>query len=435
MILTATIVYAVFAQKEVRIEVLGGRFERAAVRIPAGATLRLVNRDGAIYTIESPGAFAGDVMLEGHAEAVVKLQRGGSFVAMIEERPDSEVRLDVEPDPNAPPPTDPPFDLARANGLQPLDAEGREPAYGAVTQFDLAVKGQEARQQVLMDLFRLQEELSGDRPPAEFALYFSAREWADLRSSVAMVTGLGFSAYDRVRFGSAVAATRPKPLHLVPKLRLPGVDAGQRDVFVRVTGDSAWFNLRVCRLIWRRLGGRIVRKKLEWGYAGPNGRSPILGGFYDGTGNPSGPARTKAVYGADRTATLAIYRIRFDEDAFLAQPQAYQEAVIGRERTSGRPQRRPSETAHKVRANDGQNTIVRMPLIFDEGAQGTGLLFIAAQHTFEPLEKLLARMTGGAPDRLLKYMRFESAAYYAIPPSPKGGYPGSLRKSAFTFGS
>jgi Dyp-type peroxidase family len=439
MFLAATLALIMGAKAgEVRLEISRAQFTSSSVHLPAGAVLRLVNLDDELYTVESPGAFRGDVLLKGHSEAVVKMLRGGAFVAMIEEHPDSEVRLDVDDDPNAPPSTAAPFDEAKSRGLQPLDSEGRDPGYGAITQFDLAVKGQAARQALLMDLYSLEEELSTDQPPPDFALYFSAAEWTAVKSSVAMVYGLGASTYDARRFGKAVAATKPKGLHdvrLPAAMGLNAKDTGQRDVLVRVTSDSAWFNLRVCRLIWRRLGSKISNKTLEWGYAGPNGRSPILGGFYDGTGNPSGAERTRAIFGPDGTAMLAIYRIRFDEDRFLAKTQAQQETAIGRQKISGKPQHKPNPLAHKNRANDGHSTIVRMPLIFDDGSRGTGLLFLATERSFDPLEAMLGRMAAGAGDPLMKFMHFESAAYYAIPPSPKGEFPGSLRTHAFTFGS
>jgi deferrochelatase/peroxidase EfeB len=424
--------------KEVRLEVSHRRFAAARVALPPGYSLRLVNRDAEIYTIESPGAFEGDVMLRGGAEAVVKPRRGGEFVAMIEEQPDSEVALSVAADPNAPRSTEAPFDLAKERGLQPLDQGSAEPAYGAMTTFNLRVRGQAARQHVLLDLYRLAEELAMDAPPPEVAAYFQAGEWARLRPSVAMVVGLGATAYSLTRFGQGVASSKPPGLRSVPRaeeLGLSRLEHGQRDVLVRVTSDSAWFNLRVCRLVWRRLLGRISDQRLEAGYANPNGRSPILGGFYDGTGNPSGVEREKAIYGSGGLAMVALYRIRFDEEKFLSFSLAKREGTVGREQDSGRPLKKPDVWAHKVRTNDGKNNIVRMPLVFDDGvgADGvseTGLLFLAAARSFEPLEALLGRMLAGREgyrDRLLELMHFEEAGYYVIPPSPRGSYPGSLR--------
>ncbi len=433
MLCSLAFVRQVTSPPPVAIEVAHGWFSATSVHLAAGAALKLVNRDNAPYTIEIPGAYVGDVRLGGRLSVTIKIHLGGDFVARIEELPDAEVRLHVDPDPNWPP-SAPPFDRAKIDNRQPLDVDGPVAAYGAITQFDLAVKGQAARQQLLAELYRLEEELASPAPPANFELFFSPAEWKALRPSVAMVYGLGRSAYDADRFGPEVAAARPAGLRMAPPLAdlgVPAADSGQRDVLVRVTSDSAWFNLRVCRLIWRRLGARIDHRKLEWGYAGPNGRSPILGGFYDGTGNPGGDARPRAEFRTDGTAMLALFRIRFDEDAFLADTAVEQEEAIGRERISGKTVRRPDLMAHRVRADDGRSDIVRLPLIFDEGTKGTGLLFLVAEYSFDTLEALLTRMTadqGGAKDRMLKYMRFESAAYYAVPSSPKGGYPGMLVK-------
>jgi deferrochelatase/peroxidase EfeB len=427
--------------------VSGRRFELGHAQLKAGDSLRLVNRDNVEYTVESPGAFPGDVMLAPHSTVLVSMRRSGDFVAMLEEQPDSEVRLSVAESPNFSEPREIPFDGAKAKGRQPLDyADGIEPSYGSITTFNLKVKGQVARQKALRELYALQEELSMDRPPAELAAYFTASQWSSLRPTVSMVTALGPSAFDVKRFGQAVASSRPSGLHPVPgpvALGLLKGKHGQRDILIRVTSNSSWFNQRVCRLIWRRLGSRIANFRLESGYSNPNGRSPILGGFYDGTGNPSGLSRSRAIFRPDGTAMLALYRIRFDEDAFMAYSAKQRQNLVGRELGSGRPLKNPDVLAHKVRAADGHSAIVRMPLIFDEGVTSdgtseTGLLFLSAQASFEPLENLLSRMTAGSEgkrDRLLELMHFEEAGYYVVLPSAKGSFPGSLRKSAFTFGS
>lgn len=427
--------------KEVHLEIRDGRFTTTSIHIPAGAVLTIKNHDSTIYTVESPGTFAGDVLLEARSQATVKPLHGGQFFAMIEERPDSEVNLSIESEPNPFGSVESPIDTAKAKGLQPLDNEREDPSYGAITQFDLTVTGQAERQQVLIDLYRLQEELSEDRPPSELAPYFSDGEWTKLKPTISMVTGLGPGSYQAKRFGAAVARTLPASLSKRPDLSKLGINVeepGQRDIFVRVLSESHWFNLRLCRLVWKRLEGRIAHQKLEWGYKVANGRSPILDGFYDGTSNPSGKARTQAIYAADQTSILALYKISFDEYAFSKATVDDQQHLIGREKASGKTLKLPVAGAHKIRASDGHSIIVRMPLIFDDGERGTGLLFLSVQNQLTPLRSLLERMTasrGGSKDQFMKYMHFESAAYYVIPPSPKGGYPGTLRKNAFTFGS
>lgn len=418
---------------DVRIE--HGRFAAKTVKLEGDGTLRFQNGDRETYTIEAPGLLPGDVTVApGETVEVRPLYDAGRFTAMIEEIPTSEIEIDFPGRPVEDPALrEPPFDVARRLDRQPLLAEpGQEPAYGAYTTFDFALPGEASRQMALRELYHLQETLSAERPPAELRPYLTDDAWARLRPSVALTIGLGPTAYDAKRFGSRVAASRPVGLHafeLGAKLGTalpPG-----RDVVVRVVSDSHWFDLRVCRLVWARLGGRIARPTLESGYAPPRGRSPILGGFFDGIGNPSGPDRERAAYGGGNGTFLALFRIRFDEARFARLGLAAQEALVGRRRESGHLKPDGPATAHRTRAqNDGHSTIVRLPLVFDDGPGETGLLFASAQASIDrQFERILAgfMLAKGRRDDLLSFMRFEGGAYYYVPPSYRGSYPGSLR--------
>lgn len=423
---------------EVRIE--RGRFAAASVRLPSNGVLRFRNGDRATYTVEAPGLLPGDVTVPpGGTVEVTPLYEAGRFTAMIEEVPSSEVEIAFEGRPREDAAArETPFDAARRRDRQPLLFEsGLEPAYGAFTTFDLATKGEAGRQAALRDLYRLQEELSAERPPSELAAYLTTAEWTRLRPSLALVVGLGPSAYDRRRFGAAVSASRPLGLHpFTLGSRLGARMPPGRDVVLRATSDSHWLNLRVCRLAWDRLRGRIADPTLTSGYAPPRGRSPILGGFFDGIGNPTGDDRERAVYGGADGTILALFRIRFDEGRFARLDVAAQEALVGRRKGSGHLAAGGPPTAHRARAqNDGKSPIVRMPLVFDDGPADTGLLFASAQASIDrQFERtlsgfMLAKDAKGRRDGLLSFMRFESGAYYYVPPSRRGSYPGSLRST------
>lgn len=428
----------------VDVKIQGGRFSPASIRVPRGASIRFTNADPHPYTLEGPGALKGDILLAPQSVQVVSPRReGGRFVALLEERPEGELSIEVEADDSAVEVSkDAPFDVARARFRQPFLYEpGGEPVYGCFTAFDLAVRGETGRQAVLKDIYRLSEELSYDAPPKELAPFLTPSQWERLRPSVSLVTGLGPGAYDSKRFGPAVAATRPSDLHPVKDAKRLGIagDTGQRDVIVRAASDNAWFNQRVCRLVWARLRGRIARPTMAYGYSNPNGRSPILGGFFDGTGNPSGANREAAVYPNGRTGSyLAWFRIRFDEERFTARSLADQQRIVGREREVGRPLRGAPQDSHRDRTrNDGKSNIVRMPFVYDDGPGRTGLLFVSAQGSItNGVERILygfmkpapSKGSRKGPDRLLDYMHFEEAAYYWVPGSPHGSYPGSLRR-------
>lgn len=416
------------------IRIVKGRFTASSVKLAANGVVRFVNGDQAVYTLEAPGLFPGDVMLHPHGTAEVKpLYEAGRFTAMIEEIPTSEIAIDFA----GRPPEDaskrePLFDVARRRDRQPLLFEpGQDPAYGAYTTFNLAGKGELGRQESLQILYRLQEELSQEKPPTELALYLTQDAWAHLRPSIALTIGLGPTAYDAKRFGSRVAASRPKNLHPFPlAARLAAKLPAGRDLAVRVVSDSHWFNLQVCRLAWRRLGKRIASPTLESGYAPPRGRSPLVSGFFDGIGNPTGADREQTVYGRGNGSYLAYFRIRFDAAGFERLGLAAQEKVVGRRRASGHIISPGATDAHRARAqNDGKSLIFRTPLVYDDGPANTGLLFASVQSSLAPVERILGRfmLTKKDRDGLLSLMRFERAEYYYIPPSPRGSYPGSLR--------
>ena len=425
------------AQGAVEIRIERGRFAVASVKLGAQSVLRFRNGDRETYTVEAPGLLPGDVTIgPGETVEVTPLYEAGKFTAMIEEVPTSEIEIEFAGRPIGDPALrESPFDVARRSDRQPLlFAPGQEPAYGAFTTFDLTLRGEASRQAALIKLYKLQEELSGDQPPKELALYFTTESWKAVRPSVAMAIGLGPTAYDARRFGAKVAYSRPKALHpFTLGSRLKAKLPPGRDVMLRVTSDSSWFNLRVCRLAWSRIGG-VASPTLEAGYSPPRGRSPILGGFFDGVGNPSGVDRERAVYAGGNGTVLALFKIGFDEARFAKLSTPKQEALVGRRRASGHLVAKGLATGHRERAqNDGKSLIVRMPLVFDEGPSNTGLLFASAQASIDrQFERILsgfmlARDAKGAQDSLLGFMRFESGAYYYVPPSPRGSYPGSLR--------
>lgn len=421
----------------VEVHLVEGKFVPARVHVPPHSTLRLVNDSGEIYTVEGAGALPGDIIVPAHQRRDVPLGKNpGLFYAVIEEYPSSELHLEMEGDPDAgPPPGQTPFDAARPLHRQPLFAEpGREPAYGAYTTFDIAGKGEDAQQSILRELYLLQEALSEQKPPPEFALYFTPDDWKNFRTSIALVYALGPGAYSSERFGPRIAASKPAKLAPIPYANRLTQTPRQRDILVRVTSDRHWFNLRAIRWIWMRLGARIKNTTMDSGYGNPNGRSPILGGFFDGTGNPFGDKREQTVFG-DKHANgtyLAWFRIRFDEAAFRAHTLAKQQTIVGRERQVGRPLPGAPDSAHKNRAGaDANVAILRQPFVFDDAPNETGLLFASLQASPKTLEKMLTGFMMGPTkppkDSLMSFMRFEAASLYYVPSSPQGSFPGSLR--------
>ena len=422
---------------ELRIE--HGVFTPRRLLVPAAAVIHLVNRDAQTYILEGPGVLPGDVEVPGHSEQTLAPRgEAGTYTAVLEEIPDMEVQIRLEASTPAQE-RQIPFDYARDRARQPvLYPSGQDPAYASFTSFNLAINSEANRQRSLEKLYLLSEELAGEHPPSELAPYLTAEQWRQLRPSVSLMVALGASAYDGKRFGVRVAQSKPAGLLTPAGLIQPqgAITRGTpKDVLIRAASDSAWFNQRVCRLAWERLGSRIKDRSLQSGYSPPNGRSPILGGFFDGTGNPSGALRERAVFGSGRSDTfLTWFRVRFDEAGFRAHSLAEQERIIGRERASGKVLRPEPGQAHRTRAKgDGAMNVLRMPVIFDEAPDRTGLLFVSVQaslsHQFEaPFRRFM--LNTRVRDALLRYTKFEEAAYYYVPSSPHGSYPGSLRSQA-----
>ena len=425
----------------VEVHLAKGHFSPGKVHIPEKGRLKLINDDKVPYTVEGAGALPGDVIVPPHQERTVDLlPHPGRFHAIIEENPDAELVLEMAGDPEAASRNRPlPFDAARRLGRQPVLFEpGQDPAYATYTTFDLVGHGEEAQQAVLRDLYLIQESLAHEEPPEDFRLFFTPADWRKFRQSASMIYALGPGAYAS-RFGPRISTARPADLAPLPYSTSLGLkNPGQRDILVRVSSDRQWFNQQVVRWIWRKLQGRISKPTMETGYANPNGRSPILGGFFDGTGNPYAQEREAAVFGdpAGNGTYLALFRIVFDEERFRAHSLQEQQRLIGRDREIGKPLKEAKPAAHMNRAGaDPHTAILRQPFVFDDGPEDTGLLFASLQATPRALDRLLHGFMLGSPrpaqkrpqDLLLNYMHFKSATLYYLPASPKGSYPGSIR--------
>ena len=442
---------AVKSNPAVTLRISRGKLTPPALIIPAGAALIVQNDDAKVYTLEGAGVLSGDVPIEAKSTQTLQtLPEPGRYSLLMEEDPAQEtaVTLTGVAKASTQPTT---VELARAAGRQPVVFdEKNEPTYAAYTGFNLTVRGEQERQALLQDLDLFNRQLMAREVaalPEGVRPYVSQSRWDTLRPSVALVVGLGPGSFEANRFGARLAARKPRDLHPIAYASSLGFDAkiSQKEVLVRVTSQSYGFNQQVCRALWRRLVGKIAAPTLDAGYANPGGRSPILGGFFDGTGNPIGKEREAAVFGAsagdhdkEKGGTyLALFKIRFDEDRFVAHKLSEQEGIIGRERESGRRLTRDTPTSHRAKTEgDGTRAILRQGFVYDTAPSERGMLFAALQGSltrqFEGI--LRGYMTNERPlgkagkDRLLEYMHFESGGYYFVPPVPKNSFPGDLEK-------
>lgn len=436
-----------------------GAFIPATLSFPAGATLVVQNDDDKTYTLEGAGVLSGDVPIEPKSTREVRpLTEPGSYTLNIEEDPTKELPITITPSAGGVPVAAPVEALvvrAHRQGRQPVVFdEGHEPVYASYTTFNLTVHGDEQRQEVLqaINIFCRQLEPSDDPSipesvasiPEGVRPYFTQRRWDAFQPHLTFIVALGPSCYEQSRFGPRVAASKPKDLHPISYSAPLHFDAvsTQKDILVRVTSDSLWFNQQVCRSLWRRLAGKISKPTLDFGYANPEGRTPLLGGFFDGTGNPIGKERETAVFGGssgdhpEGGTYLALFKIRFDEERFLAHRVVEQESIIGREQQSGRRLPGDKESSHRFKTEgDSSRQILRQGFIYDYTPEERGLLFASLQGSLtQQFEGILrgymmnpsAPKAGTGQDRLMEYMHFESGGYYFVPPVPKNGFPGKL---------
>ncbi|MBB6053830.1 Dyp-type peroxidase [Armatimonas rosea] len=436
-----------------------GAFLPASLSFPAGATLNVQNDDDKTYTLEGAGILSGDVPIEPKSTREVSpLKEPGNYILNIEEDPTKELSVTITPSAGGVPTealTEPLVRRAHRQGRQPVVFdEGHEPAYASYTTFNLTVQGEEQRQEVLQAIHTFCRQLEpGDDPsipesvasiPEGIRPYFSQRHWEAFQPHFTFIVALGPGCYEKARFGPRVAASKPKDLHSITYSAPLHFDAAatQKDVLVRVTSDSLWFNQQVCRSLWRQLAGKISKPTLDFGYANPEGRTPLLGGFFDGTGNPIGSERDKAVFGgsagdhAEGGTYVTLFKIRFDEERFLAHRVVEQEKIVGREQQSGRRLPGDKESSHRFKAEgDRSRQILRQGFIYDYTPEERGLLFASLQGSLtKQFEGILrgymmnpsAPKAGTGQDRLMEYMHFESGGYYFVPPIPKNGYPGKL---------
>lgn len=418
----------------VGVEIKNGAFVIAKLKVGPGERLKFKNLDSQSYIIESPGLFPGDMELLPGTEQVVKpLSNPGKFHVLIEESPASDLEIEYSGSPRDPNEVRRiPFDVAKDDDRQPILFEpGDEPEFATFLAFNFNFSGEDSRQRLLREFYLLQESLASLNPPADLPLPKSARSWSQVVLNLRINIALGPGAYDAKRFGDAVALSRPKGLVALPfeKLKLKDSSA-QRDVLVRITSDDESTNRAISSWIQRKLAKQISGVTQTQGASPKGGRSPLLGGFFDGIGNPGGLSLQQTVFGEGNGTTLTVLQIGFDQKRFLAHSESEQQALIGREKQSGKPYSLDGKPTHRsLSQNDRTSTICRQPFILARKGQEPALLFCSVQASLEPFRRILFDYMLPSKDPLLDYMHFESAAVYAIPASPKGSYPGSLRVS------
>ena len=418
-----------FQQAVVSVEITAGNFNATGINLSSGAQLNLVNHDNVPYTIESPGFLAGDVSLEPGSQQTVKpLRHAGSFHVLIEENPSTDLvvhyagsRRDPKEHRSIP------FDQAKDLNRQPVVSDpGDEPEFATFATFDLAQIGESARQGFLQKFYGFQEQLSSPGLPPELKGRLTQAQWTVNAPSLSIVIGLGPSCFDKARFGEAVSAATPKELNTRFFDRLESAKSNQHDVLIRIASDDARFNKSVFEYLKSSFARQIVLGATSEGTSPKDSRSPILGGFFDGTGNPGGKSLEEAAFDPLGGTYLSLLKIRFDTSRFLDHTISSQEQIIGREKESGKTIATTKPSHRSLAQNDKSSVIVRQGFIYSKSKTESGLLFCSLQASLEPLRKILFDYMIAQKDPLLDYMHFEEAGIYYVPGSPRGSYPGSI---------
>ncbi|MEU2718291.1 Dyp-type peroxidase [Streptomyces sp. NPDC007205] len=262
-------------------------------------------------------------------------------------------------------------------------------------------------------------------------------QWSalSLPGTATRTVALGPALYRKV--GLAV----PARLRQIPPFPRDQLDLGRSggDILVQVCGDAPEALHEFSSRLTAASAGTLTRRWQERGFlpAHAQGETPRnLFGFKDGTENPAGAEQERWVWNPDGSTYLVYRRIHMDVPAFAALPRAGQEAVIGRERSTGAPLGAHREhdqvdlyakspegryiipaDAHVRLANprlDGGARMLRRGYSYDNGSDDQGLLFLAYMRDPAVFTRVQERLDRS--DAMGRFIEHRASAVGYVPP-------------------
>jgi putative iron-dependent peroxidase len=247
-------------------------------------------------------------------------------------------------------------------------------------------------------------------------------------AGLALVTGIGSDAWDRLFVG-------PRPAELHPFNELKGADhhavSTPGDLLFHIRATQADLCFELASLIMDRLTGSVVVVDEVHGFKYFDDRDLL--GFVDGTENPTGEAATVAVTVAGEDEDFAgssyviVQKYLHDMSKWNALSVEAQELVIGRRKLSN------VELADDVKPSNSHvalNTIIgpdgtQRQILRDNMAFGTvgrgefGTYFIGYAATPSVTEQMLQNMFIGDPpgnyDRILDFSTAVTGNLFFVP--------------------
>jgi porphyrinogen peroxidase len=247
-------------------------------------------------------------------------------------------------------------------------------------------------------------------------------------AGLALVTGIGSDAWDRLFTG-------PRPAELHPFNELNGADhlavSTPGDLLFHIRATQADLCFELASLIMDRLAGSVVVVDEVHGFKYFDDRDLL--GFVDGTENPTGKAATVAVTVGEENAAFAgssyviVQKYLHDMSKWNALSVEAQELVIGRRKLSN------VELADDVKPSNSHvalNTIIdrdgtQRQILRDNMAFGTvgrgefGTYFIGYAATPSVTEQMLENMFIGDPpgnyDRILDFSTAVTGSLFFVP--------------------
>jgi len=200
------------------------------------------------------------------------------------------------------------------------------------------------------------------------------------------------------------------------------------DIFIHLRSNEAGANFAVARDFVNRLGEGIEIMDEVQGFRYLDSRD--LTGFVDGTENPKGENRQRAVILSDGEfaggSFVVMQRYVHDLKKWNAVPVENQEQIVGRTKEDDveKDGDELAPTAHIARAKvkrDGKTVdILRHSMPYGTVTGDEGLFFVAYARDLDVIDEMLKRMFGASgdqvSDKLLNYTSAFSGGYFFAPP-------------------
>jgi deferrochelatase/peroxidase EfeB len=232
--------------------------------------------------------------------------------------------------------------------------------------------------------------------------------------------GFGASLFDH-RYG--LRDRRPEGLTRMPRFADDEIDAARAhgDVLVTLNAHQRDTLVHALRELLRPVRGAFAIRWTLDGFLGADrgpGARRNLFGFHDGTANPVGAVRDRAVWRPDGGTFQVVRTIRMHTEFWDRVGLREQETMIGRTRDTGAKLAPVPGDAHIRLARPGDVRILRRAFNYHRGVDADGqldqgLLFLAYNASLQDQFEVVQRRLAGEP--MTDYVTPVGGGYYYVP--------------------